>query len=124
MHIPSESLNSCVLTIRPTEPSPEPADQEADVYGVTDAGQVVDHTDSKAVAQRLQDATAGRYHYLVKVARTGPDAGHLYNRFSPNFEPGQGRYEFQKVNEAVFRAYVKYLHTSNPNDYRHAERLM
>ncbi len=71
--------------------------------------------------------------YWVRHATTGPDAPHLLNPWGMHFSQGiddkrvatilgKKRYEFKKVNEEVFKAYVIFLETRNERYYRYAER--
>ncbi len=96
-------------------------------------GKLVDENDPLVLAKAVV-TDAGRNRWLIKVARSGMDAGHLFNPQSPTASVeqltrvestlGRGRYEFREVPEESFEAYVRFLKTMNNCDYRYAERTM
>jgi hypothetical protein len=107
-------------------------DGAVQITGYTLGGKEADPAIPMCLAKKSFDPATGISRYWLKRASNGPDAGHLFNPHSPNFDRstalafhahlGRGQYEFRRVNQAAFDAYLAFLQGGNLRDLRQAER--
>ncbi len=102
------------------------------VVGHGPDGKAIDPASPLCVAKKATDPATGLSNHWLKRASTGPDAGLLFNPYSPNYDRDQARafhghlgraqYEFCRVSQEAFEAFVLFLQTGNLVHQRRAER--
>lgn len=95
-------------------------------------GYEISPDDPECLAKQVFDPVSNKYRHYIKFATAGINAGHMYNPQAPNVMKhelkrvdnvmGRNRYEFRRVTEVSYNAYVKFLNTGIPNHFRIADR--
>lgn len=97
-------------------------------YGI--GGHIID--DGVGAFARKTEKSSGAKEYYVKFSTGGSNIGRMLNPWGPFYREGdevrfdkqRGRngYEFQKVSEVIFDAYMKFLQTRSERYILQAER--
>jgi hypothetical protein len=99
-------------------------------FNYMDGAKLTDDSDG-AFAKKIEHPS-GHTEFFVKFATAGPEVGRMLNPWGFYYKPGderriepqmgRKRYEYRKVNERTFDAYIQFLKTRSQRYILNAER--